>query len=63
MSAKTESTNNTLTGLSHVGPHVGVLNHFPKTEIPPLSLNIARIEPVSVIHPTRAERPAAIIMT
>ncbi len=53
----------TLSGLSQTGPHVGVLIHFPKTLTPPLSLNIARMDPVRVIQPTRAESPAAIMMT
>ena len=53
----------TFTGLSHDGPHVGVLNHFPKISMPPLSLNMAKSEPVSVIHPTRAESPAATTIT
>ena len=53
----------TFNGLSHTGPQVGVLIHFPKMLTPPLSLNIARMEPVSVIHPTSADKPAATIMT
>ena len=63
MRARTLSVRRTLTGLSHEGPHVGVLNHLPKTSMPPLSLNMARMEPVRVIHPTSAERPAASMMT
>ena len=53
----------TFNGLSHTGPQVGVLIHLPKMLTPPLSLNIARMEPVSVIHPTSADKPAATIMT
>ncbi|CAI8306688.1 MAG: Uncharacterised protein [Euryarchaeota archaeon UBA443] len=53
----------TLSGLSHTGPQVGVLIHFPKMLTPPLSLNIARMEPVRVIQPTSAERPAATMIT
>jgi len=36
---------------------------LPNISIPPLSLNIAKIEPVRVIQPTRAESPAATIKT
>ena len=63
MRAMTPRNKSTLTGLSHVGPQVGVRIHFPKTSTPPLSLYIAKSEPVSVIHPTRAERPAATMVT
>ena len=51
------------TGLSQVGPHVGVLIHLPKISTPPLSLYIAKRDPVSVIQPTNAESPAATIAT
>ncbi len=63
MRAKTATVNMTFTGLSQEGPHVGVLNHFPKISTPPLSLSMARTEPVRVIHPTNAERPAATTTT
>ena len=63
MRTATPTTIMTLTGFSQTGPHVGVLIHFPKMLTPPLSLNIARREPVSVIHPTSADKPAATMMT
>ena len=63
MRTATAITSKTLTGFSHGGPHVGVLIHLPKTLTPPLSLYIASNEPVSVIQPTSADRPAATMMT
>ena len=54
---------NPLTGLSQVGPHVGVRIHFPNTSIPPFNLYIASNEPVNVIQPTKADNPAAITAT
>ena len=63
ISASTVTVSKTFTGLSQDGPHVGVLNHFPKSSTPPLSLNIARMEPVKVIQPTKADNPAATMMT
>ena len=63
MRTATAITSKTLTGLSQAGPHVGVLIHLPNTLTPPLSLYIARREPVSVIQPTKADRPAATIVT
>ncbi len=50
-------------GFSQEGPHVGVLIHFPNISTPPFNLYIASSEPVSVIHPTSADSPAATIAT
>ena len=60
---KTATTNKTFTILSHGGPHVGVLSHFPNISTPPFSLYIASKEPVRVIQPTNADKPAATIVT
>ncbi len=56
----TAKNKNPLMGFSHDGPQVGVLYHFPKISTPPFSLYIAKIEPLSVIHPTNADNPAAV---
>ncbi len=63
MRANAAITNSIFTMLSQLGPQVGVLSHFPNTLIPPFNLYIARIEPVKVIHPTKADSPAATIVT
>ena len=55
--------NSPLTGFSQPGPQVGVLIHFPNTSIPPFNLYIASKDPVNVIHPTKADNPAATMVT
>ena len=55
--------NNPLIGFNQVGPQVGVRIHLPKTSTPPFNLYIASKEPVSVIQPTREDKPTATTVT